>query len=200
MQKRILVVLLCFVIGFLPISSYSQSISYKFIMELGKRSLSQTFYEEAIHYFNIAHQVSPALEEPLFYIDFAKRLKEGRIEKALTICDEKSKKRFKSKKKIYKVKENKSLISDTLDFFESRSKQVFKKNDEFIRKLIIHEALSLIETKDEKLVMKGVQKDKGKKDKTKIRKLKDSADKPKSFKRQLIPKKKGISSRYKENL
>ena len=148
MQKKIFVVLLCFLIWFLPITSYSQSASYKYIMELGKRSLSQTFYDEAIHYFNIALQVEPNLEEPLFYIDFAKRLKEGRIEQAFPIIvEETSGKIYKPEKKVENAKSNESLISDTLDLFESRSKDSFSKNDEFLRKLKVHEALGLIESK-----------------------------------------------------
>ncbi len=151
MQKKFFVVLLCLFIGFLPIASYSQSSSYKYLMELGKRSLSQTFYEEAVHYFNIALQIEPDLEEPLFFIDFAKRLKEGRIKKALPISLEKLGKFDKSGKKAYisedKVKSSETLISDTLDLFESRSEKDLQENDKFIRRLKIYEALGVIESK-----------------------------------------------------
>ena len=205
MQKKIFVILLCFLIGFLPIVSYAQSSSYQYIMELGKRSLSRTFYEEAIHYFNIAHQVEPDLEEPLFFIDFAKRLKEGRVTRGVPIKEKTLKKFYKPEKKSDDVISKDTLIRDTLDIFESRSKDTFKNNDEFIRRLKIHEVLGLIETKKEMVgdkttkkylpvkvevtkdaVIKTAETDYKKSDKRKISEHKESVDKPKSFQGQVV--------------
>ncbi|MCK5491983.1 MAG: hypothetical protein KAJ14_02600, partial [Candidatus Omnitrophica bacterium] len=138
-------------------------------------------------------------------IDFAKRLKEGRVTRGVPIKEKTLKKFYKPEKKSDDVISKDTLIRDTLDIFESRSKDTFKNNDEFIRRLKIHEVLGLIETKKEMVgdkttkkylpvkvevtkdaVIKTAETDYKKSDKRKISEHKESVDKPKSFQGQVV--------------
>jgi len=64
----------------LPSTIHPQELGYDYLIALGEQALSEKEFEEALHYFKLAQLLSPHAEKPLFYINFIKRIKEGRIE------------------------------------------------------------------------------------------------------------------------
>lgn len=86
--------------------SYSQNLSYEYLLELGKREFKEENYGEALHYFKIAQIINPAPEEVNYYLNLIKRIKEGRVvsEKEVTDLEE-----FIKKKKRRESLEEKGL-------------------------------------------------------------------------------------------
>jgi len=145
MQKKVLILVIFLLTISLCGVSYSGSLSYDYLTELAKDYLSKGLYDDAIHYFNMAHLVSPLIQEPLFYINLTKRLKDGRIKDISYIQKESSLIQKESlqaqkeslpikseslllKREILEVQEEKpkiekstqSIVSQTLDLFEIR--------------------------------------------------------------------------------
>ncbi|MBU0693485.1 MAG: pilus assembly protein N-terminal domain-containing protein [Candidatus Omnitrophica bacterium] len=81
MDKKLIFIFIAFLLIFPAVNLYAQYyLSYDFVMELADKALEQGDYKEAIHYLNIAQILRPDSDDPLFYINFIKRLKEGRVE------------------------------------------------------------------------------------------------------------------------
>ena len=80
MPKKITVLLLLLAFLFCFSSTpYPQSLSYKYLLELGKWELKEDNYEEALHYFQIAQLLDPESKEASNYINLIKRALEGRV-------------------------------------------------------------------------------------------------------------------------
>ena len=73
-----------FLIGQFCFSVSAQSISYDYLIELGREALDKKCYQEALHYFSLAEISSPCPEKALSYINYIKRLREGSIKEAGT--------------------------------------------------------------------------------------------------------------------
>ena len=80
MQKifRIFFTIILISIIFIP-SLYPQKLSYDYLMELGKDSLEERNYQQALHYFKLVQLIYPESDEPRFYINLTKRTAEGRV-------------------------------------------------------------------------------------------------------------------------
>ncbi|MCM8827396.1 MAG: pilus assembly protein N-terminal domain-containing protein, partial [Candidatus Omnitrophica bacterium] len=147
-----------------PISIYGQQLSYHYLLAKGKEALAKEFYEEAINYFTLAHIISPSSSEPLFYIDFAKRLKEGFIEEAMPIGVKIPEREITppQKEREYRVlplkegrkKKKEEVIQETLKLFQKRPEEVSVYEEAPFedkgRRKRIEKILSLIEKKREK--------------------------------------------------
>jgi len=80
MPRKIKVSLLLLVFFFcFSFILYPQSLSYKYLMELGQWELRENNYQEALQYFQIAQLMEPESEEVLSYINLIKRALEGRV-------------------------------------------------------------------------------------------------------------------------
>ncbi len=84
MQKKFFsIVLVCTLfLFFCSLSAYSQgeeSLSFKELIDLGKDAINQEQYEKAILYFKLAHLANPSSDEPRQWVNFVKRIQEGRV-------------------------------------------------------------------------------------------------------------------------
>ncbi len=77
-KKNTVLLLLVFLFCFSSIL-YPQSLSYKYLLELGKWELKENNYEEALHYFQVAQLLEPESTEVISYINLIKRALDGRV-------------------------------------------------------------------------------------------------------------------------
>lgn len=128
--------------------SSSEHLSYLYLVELGKDALAERDYAEAIHYFELACQVDPSSEEARFYINFTKRLKDGRLEDISPLKKEITKSfREKSDGKNGFKKRKEGVISRTLDLFEmgrvrrekDKAERVFKRKSAELEEIGVFE-------------------------------------------------------------
>ncbi|MBU1367767.1 MAG: hypothetical protein KJ711_08135, partial [Candidatus Omnitrophica bacterium] len=153
MDKKLIFIFIAFLLIFPAVNLYAQYyLSYDFVMELADKALEQGDYKEAIHYLNIAQILRPDKDEPLLYINFIKRLKEGRV-KEIPLA----KPYRKVDKKKMEKKEREKKIEDSLTLLE---RQLRKKSKE---KIILEEKLPpLIEKEKEvkKEIERKIEKEK----------------------------------------
>ncbi len=133
MQKSLLIVLFFLLIISFALPGYSQYLlTYKYSIELGKKSLADNFYDEALHYFELASLLNPTSEEALFYIDFIKRLKERRVEVAMILDKDIPDQRLKSKETVVReVLDIFEIITEKRAQKESREQYISRKLEDF---------------------------------------------------------------------
>jgi len=84
MQKSLFIIFCVSIFILSGLDAYPQYyLAYDYVIELGINALEHQDYDEAIRYFTIAQLLKPYSKEPLFYINLAKRLKEGLVEEIL---------------------------------------------------------------------------------------------------------------------
>ncbi|MFH1938921.1 MAG: pilus assembly protein N-terminal domain-containing protein [bacterium] len=153
MDKKFIFIFIAFLLILPAVNLYAQYyLSYDFVMELADKALEHEDYDEAIHYLNIAQILRPDKDEPLLYINFIKRLKEGRV-KEIPLA----KPYRKVDKKKMEKKEREKKIEDSLTLLERRLR---KKSKE---KIILEEKLPpLIEKEKEvkKEIERKIEKEK----------------------------------------
>jgi len=87
-----------------PFCAYAEySLAYEYYMESGMSALKQGDYQAAGEFFYKANLVDPSSEAPLSYLNFLKRLKEGRIDN------------FESQETQPPILPRESRISDTVE-------------------------------------------------------------------------------------
>ncbi len=79
LRKSIFIVVL-FILSFSYTSVYSQYyLSYDYVLDLAFEAIKNNDLDNALYYFRIAQILKPYAEEPIFYINLIKRIKEGKV-------------------------------------------------------------------------------------------------------------------------
>jgi hypothetical protein len=124
--------------------SYSQSLSYEYLLELGKEEFKKESYDEALHYFNLAQIINPASEEVNHYVNLIKRIKEGRVISEKEVTDlEKFIKKKKRKKKL-----DEEIPRETIGKRKIKDKQIQREEPKKKRDQRIEKTLDLLEKEE----------------------------------------------------
>ena len=79
MKKRLSLLVVITLVLLMSGISYSQDMSYDYLIEMGMEAMKGADYAQAIQYFQMAEAVDPDAKEPQFYINLCKRASEGRV-------------------------------------------------------------------------------------------------------------------------
>ncbi|HBR13989.1 MAG TPA: hypothetical protein DD723_00390 [Candidatus Omnitrophica bacterium] len=82
-KSLFLLVCIVFISTTLPMSAMATADyprTYELYMELGKKAIDDRDYVHALNYFEYAHLLYPATQDPISYINLIKRLQQGRLE------------------------------------------------------------------------------------------------------------------------
>ena len=162
--KRVVVfVFFLFFLSFAA-NSYSQyHLSYDYVMELAFGYIKDNDFDNALHYLNLAQQIEPYSQEPVFYINLIKRIKEGRVREIIPpIRPNKQSSPLRTvpvREHMLPSREKEvSKLLDKFDVIESRKKKLLSKKKVLKRKRTIESALSVWENKTKPTGYKEVEK------------------------------------------
>ena len=145
-KKVIIPVFFCIFLS-LATNSYPQyHLSYDYVMGLALGYIKDNNFDDALHYLNIAQEIRPYSQEPVFYINLIKRIREGRVREVTPPIKQKAQygilRTYPFKRETSSVKRSKA--SNFLDKF-TVEKKAQKKTSE--REKTIKHALSLWESR-----------------------------------------------------
>lgn len=108
--------------------------SYEYVLSLAHNALNKNYLDEALHFFELAHELRPDDEEPLLYINYLKQIKEKPPREKIALEKEPPPPSYK--KRIKKV-------GAALDKFERKIKKEVLPEKEKIELAIKERILSL---------------------------------------------------------